>query len=40
MCGRTRLLVELVDVVLGLVLGLDDDGVLLDLLGGGHDGYN
>jgi hypothetical protein len=30
------LLVELVDIVAGLVLGLDENGVLLNLLCGGH----
>lgn len=34
--GGTRLFVELVYVVGGLVLGIDDDGVLLHFLGCGH----
>ncbi len=34
--ASTYLLVELVDIVVGLVLGLDEGGVLLDFLGSGH----
>ena len=34
----TYLLVELIDVVVGLVLGLNEGGMLLDFLGRGHLG--
>ena len=35
---RDYFFVELIDVERGLVLGLNEDGVLLELLGSGHGG--